>query len=193
MLYLYSQLHLHVVRNLRAIHEVPVPWPCFGNPELMTLNELLYLRFQGALIHLRNPSRLNTLTENHAWSISNSSLINCSTRLRLLFWLECMHQYWREKGWGCTLSLAWVFNTLNITTRKDRHHRLSFENENFRREHTETLIFSAWQCWKDLTWFGNLTCSIWRKVHWNFYSNPVWTPCQHKLIFYNGEICIRSL
>ena len=41
---------------------------------------LLYLRFQGALIHLRNPFRLNTLKENHAWSISNSSLLNCSIR-----------------------------------------------------------------------------------------------------------------
>ena len=52
MLYLYSQLHLHVVRHLRAVHEVLVPWPCLGNPELMTLNELLYLRVQGALSYL---------------------------------------------------------------------------------------------------------------------------------------------
>ena len=34
----------------RAVHEVLVPWPCLGNPELMTLNELLYLRVQGALL-----------------------------------------------------------------------------------------------------------------------------------------------
>jgi len=40
---------------------------------------------------------------------------------------------------------------------------------------------------KNLTWSGNLICSIWRKVHWNSYSTPVWTPCQHKLTFYNGE------
>ena len=29
--------------------------------------------------------------------------------------------------------------------------------------------------------FGGFT------VHRNFYSTPVWTPCQHKLTFYNGE------
>ena len=70
--------------------------------------------------------------------------------------------------------------------------KVSFENETFWIQHTEKLKKKLHVLCLAMLEKSDM---IWKSYMFNLkkgtlkylYSTPVWTPCQHKLTFYNGE------